>query len=239
MAEAKYRRIARSLRETCAALPQGAQLPSERELSEQHGVSPMTVRQALSLLESEGLVDRVFGRGTFVQRRIIAKGDAASSFTEDMRARGMEPSSRLLGVELLPASEAVARDLRVKVGERVLMIERLRFADGDPMCLETAHVPGRVALKIADADLDGSLHELLGRHGVHIETGVRRARAIVLDERAARMLQQADHAPALLITHTFLAERGVPVQRAESIYRADRYELYSTVRRTSTPKGTP
>lgn len=239
MAEAKYRSIARHLRERCAALPEGAQLPPERELSERYGVSPMTVRQALGLLEDEGLVDRVFGRGTYVQRRIIAKGNAASSFSDDMRARGMEPSARLLGVEFVSASETVAKDLRIKIGERVLMIERLRFADADPMCIETAHIPGRVAQQIADKDLDGSLHELLDRHGVHIATGVRRTRAIVLDDRAARMLQQPDGAPALLVAHTFSAERGVPVQRAESIYRADRYELYSTVRRTTTPGGIP
>jgi GntR family transcriptional regulator len=228
---AKYLRVAEDLRSTCAALPEGTQLPPEKELARQFQVSLMTVRRALEFLDEEGFVNRVGGRGTFVQRRVIAKGGSLTSFSEDMRMRGLEPSARLMGIEVITAPEEVMRDLRLGSTEKVVVLERLRFADGEPMCLEVVHLPARFAHIVEASNLDGSLHELLAANGVLLATGTRRTRAVAIGERAAGLLRLHVGAPALEIVQVFFDPRGRPVQRAKSLYRGDRYEAFSKVRR--------
>lgn len=231
MQKLKYLAIAGQLREECAALSEGTRMPSERNLSERFRVSPMTVRRALEELEHEGLVVRIGGRGTFTQRPVIAKGDSVTSFTEDMRIRGLVPSTRLLGVEFVEASAAVAVDLKVQQNDRVLQVERLRLANKQPMCLEVAHLPARVGQQIVDSDPHGyeSLHELLATFGAGPTAGTRRIRAVALADRESMLLREPVDVPALSIIHVFTHERSGPIQRAESVYRADRYEVHSVI----------
>lgn len=231
MPKLKYLEIARQLRDECSSLPEATKLPSERFLGERFQVSPMTVRRAMEELENEGLVARIAGRGTFTQRPVIAKGDAVSSFTEDMRARGLAPSTRLLGVEFVKAGATVAAALKLHEGDRVLQIERLRLANGHPMCLEVSHLPARIGQQMIDADSHGfeSIHAALDSLGVKPTAGTRQIRAVGLDDREAMLLRQPFGAPALSITHVFTHQRSGPVQRAESVYRADRYEIHSAL----------
>lgn len=230
MREVKYRLIADSLRRRCMSLPEGTQLPAEKELALTYQVSAMTVRQALDVLVDEGLLARVNGRGTYVQRHAIAKGDELTSFPEDMRLRGLEPSTRLLGVDIVAATDPVATDLRLSAGHKVLQIERLRLADAEPMCLETAHLPESYAREIADR-ADGSLHSALASLGVRLVSGTRRIRAVLTSDRQSSLLGLPLGAPALRIVQVFADEHSRPVQRADSYYRADRYEAYTRVRR--------
>jgi GntR family transcriptional regulator len=239
MRETKYRRIAASLKTDCLQQEDGTQLPSEIELASRYEVSAMTIRQALDVLEDEGLVTRVFGRGTYVQRRIIAKGDTISSFSDDMRMRGLEPSTRLLGIETILADPVVAHDLRLGAKEKVVRLERLRLADGEPMCLEVSHLPARFASILEAGDLDGSLHAILGSTGISLESGTRRIRAVIANDRQARLLGQPDGSPALNIVQVFSDAQRRPVQRAHNLYRADRYEAYSQVRRDMTAAAIP
>lgn len=229
MRKRKYQEIASALRKDCAAQADGARLPSERDLGTRFDVSPMTVRRALEELESEGRVTRIPGRGTFAQRSVIAKADFVSSFTEDMHSRGLTPGTRLLGVEFTEAGAVVARDLKIKVGTQVLQVERLRLADEEPMCLELAHLPGRIGQQLLDRDGQGfeSLHGELDRLGLAATEGTRRIRTVTLDERESMLLRLPPAAAALSVTHVFTHRQRRPVQRAESLYRADRYEVHS------------
>ena len=233
--ETKYRRVAEVLRGECAQLPEGTQLPAEKELARTHGVSLMTIRRALEQLEEEGFVNRVGGRGTFVQRRVIAKGDSITSFSEDMRFRGFRPSTRILGIEIIVAPELVARDLQLGRSAKVIALERLRFADEEPMCIEIAHLPVRFAPLVESHSLDGSLHELLAANGTLLDRGTRRIRAVPLNERHAALLGIVHASPALQIVQVFSDSHGRPVERSDSIYRSDRYEVFSKVRRREEP----
>ena len=112
-------------------------LPSERELCQRYGTSRMTVRHAVTELESLGSVYRMQGKGTFVSgRKLIQPLMQVSGFTEDMAKRGKKASSQILFAGEKKADAAIARGLRIAPGEPYILIRRLRLADGVPMAIE-------------------------------------------------------------------------------------------------------
>ncbi|HEM6116545.1 GntR family transcriptional regulator [Streptococcus pluranimalium] len=118
-------------------------LPSERELSEDFGVSRITVRQALKELEARGLIYKLQGKGTFVSSIEQVKTDLAStySFTEQMKKLGKTPKTRILSFEKVTVTPYLASYLNMEVGSDVFELERLRLADGFPMMFERTYIP--------------------------------------------------------------------------------------------------
>jgi GntR family transcriptional regulator len=232
MPPSKYLAIAEDLRGRCRKLPPGTRLPSEKELAAEYGVSRMTLRQATDVLVGERVVSRVVGSGTFTRTPVVTKGTSLTSFTEDMRQRGLEPSSRLIGFERQPASAEVVADLGLHDHEDVLVIERLRLADAEPICLEVAQLPWRFHASFTPDWVEQSLHQALLAIGVRLTSGTRVIRGVVLAHREAMLLQLRPGDPALQVVHVFFDDKGRPVQRARSLYRADRYEIVTEIRRT-------
>src|SRR6266480_6963445 len=146
----------------------GQAIPSERRLSGELGVSRLTLRAALDDLVREGFLVRRHGSGTFVSEPKIAQQLTLTSFSEDMRRRGMVPGSRTIELRELHAGATVGRALNVSPAARVLLIRRLRLADGESMAIETLHLPAAIAPGLTRADLeDASVYELLEqRYGV-------------------------------------------------------------------------
>src|SRR3954467_2447529 len=118
----------------------GTAIPSERQLSVDLGVSRLTVRAALDDLVRDGYLVRRRGSGTFVSEPKIAQELTMTSFTEDMRRRGMKPGSRTLGLEVVPAGARLGRFLHVSPSESIVVAKRLRLADSESMAIETLHV---------------------------------------------------------------------------------------------------
>src|SRR5271169_1684017 len=150
-------------------------LPSERELCDLFGISRITVRQALDQLVAEGRLVRSHGRGTFVALTPVRKHLLPlEGFSEDMTARGLKPGARVVRFEPVPAPGPVARELQIAPGQQVIVLKRLRLADGSPMAVETVHAPERLFPGLVDQNLeDRSFYELLQRR-----YGIRPARAI-------------------------------------------------------------
>src|SRR5579864_6227712 len=119
----------------------GNAIPSERQLSADLGVSRLTVRAALDDLTREGYLVRRRGSGTYVQQPKISQELTITSFSEDMRRRGMTPGSRTLSIDTILAGARLGRFLQVSPGEKILQIKRLRLADGETMAIETLHIP--------------------------------------------------------------------------------------------------
>ena len=208
-------------------------LPTERELSETLDVSRLTVRRALEQLTSEGRVYRIQGSGTFVAEPPIRKSDTLTSFSEDMRARGLTPSARLLVAEETIAGAVQSWKLGISPGEPLIHIVRLRLADDVPMCLEDVHVVRSHAPDLLDHPLDGSLYDTLASvYGVAIARAEQNVTATVLDEGDARHLAVPALTPALEVERVTYDEQGRCVELARSLYRGDRYSFQATLHRS-------
>lgn len=233
MTETKYRALRDELETMIKEqlLPHDL-LPSERQLMKTHGVSRMTVRQAIQCLEDEGMVYRVQGSGTFVSDpTTISKTLALTSFSEDIRARGMTPGARLLDWEIQDAGTDVAADLGLSPGARVFHMVRVRTADGLPMCIEDVWLPAATLPEDFHVEGGSSLYEQLGLVGSGPAVADQSIRATSLDERQAKLLQVPAHSPALVVSRVASTETGQRIERAQSVYRADRYVFTVSIRR--------
>jgi DNA-binding GntR family transcriptional regulator len=210
-----------------ASLSPGSPLPSERELAERYGVARMTVRNEVERLTGEGVVYRAHGRGTFVAEPRVAQAMALTSFTEDMRGRGMEPSSTVVAQELIEAGEALAARLELRAGAPILRLDRVRSADGTAMAFEQAFLPIERLPGIEEADFSGaSLFELLtNRWRVRLHDADQRVVATAIEGDEAVLLQVPEGQPGLRFRTVARDDDQVPVYYAISLFRGDRYEI--------------
>lgn len=142
-------------------LKPGEMLPSEAQLSAQYGVSRITVRRALKELIQQGILYTLQGKGTFAAHTPIREISGFRSFSEDIRAKGLHPSSKMVRFEQLPADESIAARLRIGHGEPVYILQRLRLADEQPVAFETAYLPARLCPNLDRKDLSQSLYQVL------------------------------------------------------------------------------
>ena len=218
----------------------GGALPSERQLSVDLGVSRLTVRAALDELVREGYLVRRRGSGTFVREPKIAQELAMTSFSEEMRRRGMTPGSRTLSLETTTAGAYLGRCLHVSPSERVVVAKRLRLADGESMAIETLHVPESLVPGLEPKDLDRSFYELLDeRYGITIVGGMQTIEPTVTNEEESEALDVPLHSPAFLFERTTRSENDDIVEFVRSIYRGDRYRLVSELNRRERSGSTP
>lgn len=207
----------------------GQRLPSERRLAEQYGVARMTVRGVLDRLAAQGLVHRAQGQGTFVSEPRVAQPSTLTSFTEDMHARGLRPTSIVLAQEVVPAPQAMAVRLELAPGSPLVRIERVRRGDDDPVALERTHLPATRFPGLEDVDLAAaSLYETLARdYGCELATSEQRIGAITLSPAEAHLLHTDRRTPALRIERVTRDRDGTAVEFVRSVYRGDRFELHT------------
>src|SRR3954454_410888 len=205
----------------------GDAIPSERQLSADLDDFRLTVRAALDELVREGFLVRKRGSGTFVSEPKIAQELTMTSFTEDMRRRGLRPSSRTLSLEVVPAGARLGRFLHVSPSEPIVVAKRLRLTDRETMAIETLHVRSSLVPGLTGADLErGSFYELLSeRYGVVIGGGIQTIEPTVTNEEESTALGVPLHSPAFLFERFSRDENGATVEFVRSIYRGDRYRL--------------
>ncbi len=141
------RRIAR------AEFRAGEPLPSQRELSQQYGVSLMTLRQALQALETQGVVEQIAGKGTYVRiNRVPYVTTGLGSLADDLRGQGIVLDTTLLRAEVVEATADTAARLGLVAGDRVLEVERLRLVGPNPVVHQLSRVPEPLGSALLDAD---------------------------------------------------------------------------------------
>lgn len=229
----KYNEIQAAIkRQYIDGRPADELLPTERALAQSFGVNRATVRRALAELESEGQLYRIQGAGTFTIGPTIAKSLKLASFSEEVRDRGMRASSVVLSAETRPAGTQTARVLHVSPAEEVVEVRRIRYADGEPMCIETSLLRSADAPGLLEEDLTGSLYSLIETlYGVRIARAEQVVTATVTDAAESEYLAVPVLTPALRITRTSMDQRSRPIEHSMSLYRSDRYEIRMTIRR--------
>jgi GntR family transcriptional regulator len=227
----RYEQLRESLHELIrdgVAGPGGA-LPAERELARMTGWSRVTVRKALAGLVALGVVDSKPGAGTFVGQRIVRSFSRLTSFTDDLRGRGLDPRTVFLERGLGEATPDEATALAVPSGSGVVRLHRLRSAGESPLAVERTVVPQSI---LPSPDLvEVSLYAALEALGMRPHRAFQRLRAVAVDAATAELLDLPTGSPGLQIERRAFLADGRPVELSRSVYRADAYDFVAELTR--------
>ena len=212
----------------------GDLIPSERELSEQYKISRMTARQAITELVNEGLFYREQGKGTFVSRhKITQQLIRLTGFTEDIKARGQRPGTKVLSARMSPADEDTAERLHIKPGQIVFRLQRLRLADSQPLAIELSHISFEGCEKLLEEDLEkNSLYRILEtQYGMPLMEAEQELEAGLMGEEEAKLLKLPVGSPALFTRRVTYTDRDQPLEYAKSVYCGNKYVFYTNMKR--------
>lgn len=201
---------------------------TEKALCQKYRVSTITAKRVLDDLESEGLLVRHRGRGTYVaQPRVCQNLDHFYRFTTAMLNQGLRPTCKNLSVGTATPETSVSKVLGLGPGEKVVRIERLRLVNDEPFFLHNSYLPQRLFPGLEREDHEGiALYDLLGRK--YNVTPVRcqdTFEPVLLHRRAAVLLQVAPRSAAMLLERVAYTAEGIPVEFSRGVIRGDRCQL--------------
>jgi GntR family transcriptional regulator len=223
-----YMRVKRLVNDAMAAgtLRSGDAIPSERDVAELLSVSRVTVRKAFTELVTEGLLTQKRGSGTYVggaPQRLEQPLSRLTSFSEDMKLRGLDTRAEWLSRATELATPEEALKLSLSPSDKVSRFKRLRFANDVPLALEDAAIPERF---LPDAEsVQASLYAALDARGFKPVRALQRLHAIALEAEEARLLGVEAGAPALFIERVSYLADGRVVEFTTSHYRGDLYDF--------------
>lgn len=207
----------------------GSAIPSERELMARYHVSRATVRQAIESLVAIGLLHRVQGKGTFVASPRLESRLHLASFSQDMRRRGLTPSTRIIAVAADRPGAEIAEALGLGPDDTAWHVHRIRLADGEPLAEENGWYSASLLPDLDRQDLTGSLYELFA---THYGRPIDRAEQTLWGEAAAGATARrldADAGTPLLVFRRVSWSGPHPVEHVVSRYRGDRYQLHMSL----------
>lgn len=227
----RYYQIAEFIKEQIAAgeLTDGARLPSEREMSDLLGVSRMTVRQALTYLQSDGLIEVHQGVGAFVaSAKQTYDVFQLLGFSEAIARRGERVESVVLEQGKMQAPVQVAQQLALKRGEPVLKVMRLRKVNSEPVLLETSYVPAALCAGIENSDFaTSSLYALLEqRYGIQLQRAQQTVECVIANEYEQALFGLRAGTAMLLLEGVTYGRHDLPVEYFKAIYRGDRCKFH-------------
>ena len=215
-------------------LTPGQRFWPEGAIAQKLGVSKMTVRQAFQVLRADGLLVVAKGKPPVVgSGRVLKDFRELRGFTEEMRLRGLVPSSRSLAIDVIPADFEVAGSLELAEGESVFRIKRLRLASGEPVGIETTHLPARLFPCLEEQDLErDSLYRIIEtNYGVRLDRSEEQLQAVPAEAEDARLLGIRRGFPLFLMRRRVYSADGTAIEYGISRFRGDRYTATAISRR--------
>jgi GntR family transcriptional regulator len=211
-------------------LKPGDMLAPEITLSEQLGVSRLTLRQALNNLSNDGLLIRKRAIGTFVappRSKITFKRDHLMGVTEEVSSEGLSVRSQVLEQTLIPATGILCQELQLTKDDLVIRIQRLRSTDDEPLVIETTCHPYQLFPELLHMDLtDQSIYTILQeKYGSRPQEALDSFVASTASEEEAQLLEIDPGAPVMRFQRIGYNEQGLPIEFTRSVYRADRYQF--------------
>jgi len=224
-----YQKIQRAIRQKIEAnqLKPGDAVSSERELARIHGVSLMTARHALAVLEREGIVERRRGSGTFVAPPRI-HFNKLMSYTEQMGSRGLSPSSKVIVAKIIEDEPEIAARLGLPANSRMVKIERARHTSDEPFALEICYLPADEFASVIDAPLARTSLFATLEHDYHVRLAYadEEVDATVAEGRVAQLLNLRPGAPLLRMRQVIYSTKTKPVIYGIGFYRSERHSLF-------------
>lgn len=227
-----YQRLKNVLLEELKELSPLTPIPSERELCEKYEVSRPTVRKALDELEQEGELYRLAGKGTFVADKKYTDHELQwfIGFHEDASMQQKTPSSKVLQQVIAPTPADIANKLNIPAGSETFILERLRFVDGEPICLVTAYIPLYICPDLIKADFSNhSLYDYLKSNGINIHRATRSIEVKKAEVSEAAYLNIELESPLLLFQSLGFTKEGQPFEYMRSRYPAYKARFESEV----------
>ena len=217
----RWEAIARDVEEQIAnrSFEPGQQLPSETDLCRTYGVSRMTLRQAMGVLEAKNLLVRVQGKGTFVADRAIHRhGNVLGSFYQEMGVSEDELETRVISIQVVPPPEGVAEQLMLTDNQTTLEYKRIRALSHRPISSQIAWVPYLLDPGLARVPLiNGSIYRTLyERLGIEINRAQQEVTASAATEEQAEILGCAVGQPLIDVRRISYDTTGRPVISARS-----------------------
>jgi GntR family transcriptional regulator len=210
-------------------------IPTEVEISEYFGISRPTVRQAINELVVEGYLYRVKAKGTFIAKPKIAQDflSTLDSFNNEMRKKGLVPSTKILQKEIIKCDEKIGEILKLEPGSDVIMLTRLRSANNEPIVFVITYVPYSVCPALMESDLQNeSLYEIIEKeNGKLIANATRSLECIIAGEFESKLLNIEKGAPVQYFESVVYLEDGTPVEYSLAKYRSDRSKFTFELRR--------
>lgn len=225
-----YYQLADSLRQMIWQAPtDGARipLPSEHELAKTHRISRATVRQALSVLEQEGLIYKAKGIGTFISKsRPRFELDSLIPTTDEMVRRGWRPGTQVISLKQVETYLPITEALQLDASETLHEICRLRLGNEEPVCLQWSYIPVQLCPDLLEQNLSQSLTHLLDdRYGILFWSARILLRARLATTLEAQYLQITVGSPVICLEQTTYLQTGQPVEYLQSVWRSDRYDF--------------
>ncbi len=211
----------------------GSPLPAEIRLAEEFGVSRMTIRKAVDLLVSWGLVVRRHGSGTYVAKKDVHHETTnLTGFVEIMRTQGKEVVSEVLEFVVMPAPPAIASQLRINIDERIYYSRRVRVVDGKPLMVEDSYMPVKLFRNLSVAHLEGSKFSYIEDECHIIVCGNYESLTPVLaDRKMAKLLNINELTPILRITSLSYSDSGDFINYSVMFRNASEYQVDYHLRR--------
>jgi GntR family transcriptional regulator len=234
----RYLVLARSLAAEIrgGTLGVGDRLPGERELCRQFGLSRVTVRRALNVLQDDGLIESIGARGWFVTPNILGEPNLLRSFTDMAESRGLRATADTLTQSARPATLDEADTFAISPAADVFELKRLRRLDDVPVGIEHTRIPLALAPSLAKGEFnDRSLYQVLRASGIVPTRADYDLQSIAATAEEAELLDCQSDSPLLLVRASTYDQRGRPIELSSSVFRGDRYRFRATLHSSSPP----
>lgn len=209
----------------------GDKIYSEQQLSEQFNVSRNTAKKAIEDLVQEGILYRIQGKGTFLSHPKIEQSlSAFYSFSQVLKEKGLKPKDIILEIKIEPATHKIAKALKIEKGEEVIMLQRLRCANDEPIILESSYLP---KYRIDDVDKlslvgETPLYDVLRTEfGISVNSAKETFEPILIRQEEKEHLEVRLGSPALLLERVAYDSLKRPVEFCKSVVRGDRCKFYT------------
>ncbi|MEG0944567.1 MAG: GntR family transcriptional regulator [Angelakisella sp.] len=214
-------------------LAEGEKIPTEEDLCRLFNVSRITVRQALDEMVRQGDIIKIQGKGSYVgTKKANLQLNNLQGFSEEMRSKGLTPSTQLVEIKMITPPEDVAQKLMLGNLTKVYSMVRVRYADDIAMAVEHAYIPFYLCTNLEQQELTGSMYTVLEKiYNIRIVRAKQNLEAIRIDKNSAQLLSVKPGTPALQVERVSYLADGTVCEFVKSVYRGDKYKFYVDLER--------